>query len=567
VIYLALYCRAENDQAQQQTTVSNGEENSARVNCMRQNTVEMTVTIIQSTTTHDLTTIGWTKDDENDVYTKTWTKDEFGEEEKSVDSNNMLVLTKEVVVDCPKHDFEGTTLCIGKALKMQFKCKYQLGDQIISSDIEVSGQDENFVATGTGQLIYKMTSEETVEIGKPIKVSIVPENPDFVFASLKSCNIVFETLTVPLTTFQDDTLESICIFGTNVLSGSSQQNLEIEWNAFRRKASFDALESEKQKVECTISLTKDDPNQKTKNCGVSTTSTTTISTTTTTLKTTTTATLSSVLFLYKRNKQMTDLNGKALNCPAFTIANDVEVDHSCAVTYQGVYYVYGGWNRKRQIAKITDKALTNVGSLPFDFQNGGCSSTNDKILLCFHHFGDKRTCYKTTNPIAQFEATKKTIHEHRGIRIASSESEMPVCGNYDPHTNKCEVLDISKDQWKSIDSYPYASSFFNQAVVYVHSSYFFFGGWGHGGNDRSTIARLDGSSYQWSKVGQLNQGRNGHKAIHLNDIFLVAGGWGTKKTEKCKYKNDQMVCELQSPSLTNHAWYPELMAMTDDFCD
>ena len=34
------------------------------------------------------------KDDENDVYTKTWTKDEFGEEEKTVDSNNMLVLTK-----------------------------------------------------------------------------------------------------------------------------------------------------------------------------------------------------------------------------------------------------------------------------------------------------------------------------------------------------------------------------------------------------------------------------------------------------------------------------------------
>ena len=42
-------------------------------------------------------------------------------------------------------------LCIGKALKMKFKCKYQLGDQIISSDIEVSGQDENFDATGTGK--------------------------------------------------------------------------------------------------------------------------------------------------------------------------------------------------------------------------------------------------------------------------------------------------------------------------------------------------------------------------------------------------------------------------------
>ena len=30
IFYLALYCRAENDQTQQETTVSNGEENSAR---------------------------------------------------------------------------------------------------------------------------------------------------------------------------------------------------------------------------------------------------------------------------------------------------------------------------------------------------------------------------------------------------------------------------------------------------------------------------------------------------------------------------------------------------------
>ena len=30
IFYLALYCRAENNHTQQQTTVSNGEENSAR---------------------------------------------------------------------------------------------------------------------------------------------------------------------------------------------------------------------------------------------------------------------------------------------------------------------------------------------------------------------------------------------------------------------------------------------------------------------------------------------------------------------------------------------------------
>ena len=111
-----------------------------------------------------------------------------------------------------------------------------------------------------------------------------------------------------------------------------------------------------------------------------------------------------------------------------------------------------------------------------------------------------------------------------------------------------------------------ASSFYDQAVVYVYSSYFYFGGF-DGSSDLSIIARLDGSSYKWSKVGQLNEGRNGHNAIHLNDIFLFVGGQGTKNTEKCEFKNDQMVCHSQFPSLTNYWTTPELMIVTDDYCD
>ena len=103
----------------------------------------------------------------------------------------------------------------------------------------------------------------------------------------------------------------------------------------------------------------------------------------------------------------------------------------------------------------------------------------------------------------------------------------------------------------------------HQAVVYAHSSYFYFGGVYSG----SIIARLDGSSYKWNYVGRLNEGRNGHNAIHLNDIFLVVGGDGTKKTEKCEYKNGQMVCHSQSPSLTNYKYTPELMTVSNDFCD
>ena len=136
-------------------------------------------------------------------------------------------------------------------------------------------------------------------------------------------------------------------------------------------------------------------------------------------------TSSSVLVLntYKpANKPiLTDLNGKAMNCPAFTIGDAVEVLKSCAVTYQGGFYVYGGINYKRQIAKVIDKSLKKIGSLPFDFRFGSCSSTTDKIILCFHWHGDKRTCYKTTNPLSQFEETTKSIHEHRGIKFTSSE--------------------------------------------------------------------------------------------------------------------------------------------------
>ena len=122
---------------------------------------------------------------------------------------------------------------------------------------------------------------------------------------------------------------------------------------------------------------------------------------------------------------MTDLNGKEMSCPGFTIADDVEVYKSCAVTYQDQFFVYGG-NDKRQIAKVTNKSLINVGSLPFEFELGGCSSTTNKIILCFHINGDGRTCYQTTNPTGQFKQTTKSIHEHKWIKFASSECKFII---------------------------------------------------------------------------------------------------------------------------------------------
>ena len=98
------------------------------------------------------------------------------------------------------------------------------------------------------------------------------------------------------------------------------------------------------------------------------------------------------------------------------------------------------------------------------------------------------------------------------------------------------------------------------AVVYAYSSFFYFGPY-------LTIARLDGTSYQWSYVDNLNEERSCHNVILLNGHFLVVGGRFTKKTEKCTYKNDQMVCHSQSPTLSAYHSTPELLAVSDDYCN
>ena len=61
-------------------------------------------------------------------------------------------------------------------------------------------------------------------------------------------------------------LEPVCVFGTDIQNGSNKETLSFSWTAFKwSSAASDAL-TEDQKVECTISLTKDEPAHTTGNC-------------------------------------------------------------------------------------------------------------------------------------------------------------------------------------------------------------------------------------------------------------------------------------------------------------
>ena len=54
--------------------------------------------------------------------------------------------------------------------------------------------------------------------------------------------------------------------------------------------------------------------------------------------------------------------------------------------------------------------------------------------------------------------------------------------------------------------------------------------------------------------------------IRMQYSFLVVGGGGNYKTESCELYNGNMVCTEQDPVLKNYAYYPELFAVTDNYC-
>ena len=58
----------------------------------------------------------------------------------------------------------------------------------------------------------------------------------------------------------------------------------------------------------------------------------------------------------------------------------------------------------------------------------------------------------------------------------------------------------------------------HNSAVYLKGSYVFFGGYG-----TDIIAKLDGKSFKWSKIGKLNTQRKHHGAIMIGDTVFIVG--------------------------------------------
>ena len=108
----------------------------------------------------------------------------------------------------------------------------------------------------------------------------------------------------------------------------------------------------------------------------------------------------------------------------FRLESKTEVFQSCSLIFAGRSYIYGGSNEKTQLSMVDGCALKRIGDLPFEFFRGACTSTPNAIYLCFESGSDYRTCRMATgDPAGPFEFIDKSIHDHRRISIASSESQ------------------------------------------------------------------------------------------------------------------------------------------------
>ena len=80
-------------------------------------------------------------------------------------------------------------VCVATAEQLVLKCKYPLDDKTISDNFDVTGQDIQATAEGTGSLGYTLNVKSDYNIGDKVEFELIPDNPGLVAATIKSCEV------------------------------------------------------------------------------------------------------------------------------------------------------------------------------------------------------------------------------------------------------------------------------------------------------------------------------------------------------------------------------------------
>ena len=156
-----------------------------------------------------------------------------------------------------------------------------------------------------------------------------------------------------------------------------------------------------------------------------------VTTTTTPVTTTTAESVKTQVLILNTYKPVnvpviTNAQGREDRNFYFLMGENTEVKYSCALTFRNENYVFGGLDEKRQISKIVNCQLKNIGQLEFDHYYGGCANVADeKIYLCFNFAtDDAKKCRVASSPASQFEEIAQSVSEHRWTRVAASQCKI-----------------------------------------------------------------------------------------------------------------------------------------------
>ena len=116
-------------------------------------------------------------------------------------------------------------------------------------------------------------------------------------------------------------------------------------------------------------------------------------------------------------------NGEQEELGCFQPDSNTQAIWACSVEWQNQMYIFGGSVERRQISKLFGHKVERLGSLTFDYRNGGCSAMNNQyIFLCFSH-GDYRRCRRSIGPLNIFSEVALSNHNHQATKTSCTDSK------------------------------------------------------------------------------------------------------------------------------------------------
>ena len=132
--------------------------------------------------------------------------------------------------------------------------------------------------------------------------------------------------------------------------------------------------------------------------------------------------------------------------------NDNKVHGSCAVTHENKQYIFGGTDKaNRQILQVSKCELVSIGGLPFGLENGGCSSSNGTIFLCFDSWTGNQ-CHSAMSPLGKYERMPNSNYYHVFTSIATSNGNNLNFKFFSVYFSRCQTNSWRSAPVKSINT-------------------------------------------------------------------------------------------------------------------